>query len=151
MTEATADDVARLLSNVWTFYRSSCFLEYVANTFRKTMTEWADFQCIYIGLAHSGNVVDGVVIGSVKWWVVDDAGFRRCGTPKLPMYPSDPENLHNGFYRIPTMRFYIEGDRIAVGESFGPMLLSRKVGRIQQVDGNLIITHVETKLTSGDL
>jgi hypothetical protein len=66
-----------------------------------------------------------------QWWEVDDAGFRECDWSRhLSGWVDAPEELRGSFYRWPHISFMHCGDRVGFGETFGPGLHNRKVGRL---------------------
>ena len=142
----SSDSIAILLSEVWVFHKSEGFAAYLMEIFGKSIPGQASFDCIYIAQAEEGDIPNAILRSAAKWWQIDDSGFKTIRRPEMSE-PDAPENVRAGLYTRPMIRFYSEGNEILIGETYGPQLLSRKVGSLAMVDGQLIMTKIRVAKT----
>jgi len=117
--------IARKLSEVWLFFRTPEFLQYLLLTYKKSVAENPAFEKICIAEAENGEIESSSIGGIIKrWWVVDDRGCRRVKKPDLVLQDAEFFDSH------PIVKFYLEADQIVIGERFGPDLICRKRGTI---------------------
>ena len=45
------------------------------------------------------------------------------------------------------IRFFVEGNDILIGENYGPKLLSRKIGTLAMVNGQIVLTGIRVVKT----
>jgi hypothetical protein len=143
----SADTVASLLAEVWPLHKGGGFAKYLAETCGRSISGQASFDCIYITQAEEGDIPNAVLRSAVRWWKVDDSGIKSTRRPDLPAEPDALENVREGFYIMPVIRFFKHGGDVLIGESYGPHLFSRKVGVLITVDGRLTLTDVRVILT----
>lgn len=129
-----SSSVAVKLARIWEFHRTPQFLDYVADSFGVRPGDLAAFDKLYIYQLEEGDLERGNFMHETifQWWEVDDAGIRECDVPqtKWSGWIDAPEKLRGSFYRWPHISFIHRGDRVGFGETFGPDLHNRKVGRI---------------------
>jgi hypothetical protein len=138
--------VAQALAGVWAWHRTPRFLDYVAESFSGAVQDLAEFDKLYIYQVAEGDLERGQFqhASVIQWWQVDDHGFRECGSPAhLSGWVDAPEKVRGSFYRWPHISFLQRGERIGFGETFGPNLHNRKVGRIVEKDSSVEIVEVK--------
>lgn len=135
------DSIALLLSEMWTLHKSEGFATYLAEIFGKAVAVHTHFDCIYISQAEEGDIPNAILRSAARWWQVDDSGFKNIGRPDMSE-PDAPENVRAGLYIRPMIRFFNEGKDILIGESYGPHMLSRKVGLLETVNGQIVLTGI---------
>ncbi len=136
MNESTLSDlVARKLSELWRFYRTPEFLEYLLVTYKASVSENPTFEKICIAEAENGDIEFASIGGIIKrWWVIDDGGLRTV---------KKPDKAHqevNVFDPHPVVKFYMENNKIIIGERLGPDLISRKRATVTEQGGDVVIS-----------
>jgi hypothetical protein len=150
MTPVPSKSVAEILARVWCWHRTPAFLDYVAESFAVKVPDRAAFERLYIYQLEEGDLERGMFLHATtfQWWEVDDAGFRECDRPRqLLGWVDAPEKLRGSFYRWPHISFMHRGDRVGFGETFGPALYNRKVGRLIEEPNNAAIVDVRIVTT----
>lgn len=119
-----AVEVARELASLWSLHRTNEFARYLEDAYGHGPESCPRFDRILVAEALTGDVASGV-IGSVirRWWVIDDLGFREVDVQSLDF------TERAGFYLAPIRKFFMERDRVAIGERLGPAIGWRMVGR----------------------
>ena len=145
------DAIAEILSDIWNRHQAGDFESYILRTCGVAVSSSPLFESIFISKAEEGSIERDFLKSAVKWWKVDDAGFGPCGRPSQLTKGDDPENIKNGFYRWPTLRFFVEGDRVLIGEMYGPSIFARKTGTLSFVGDNLEIRNVQVICNCKDL
>lgn len=146
--ELPGDAIALMLSSVWHLHKSESFTTYLAETCARQVSGQTSFDCIYIVQAEDGEIPTGILRSAVKWWQVDDTGFKHISRPSPLVDIFTPENTRADFYITPVIRFFSQGREILIGETYGPCLLSRKVGTIEVASGGrLVLSGVRVVLT----
>lgn len=146
MNKVFADNIALMLSEMWTLHQSEGFAAYLAEIFGKSIPVHTHFDCIYISQAEEGDIPNAILRSAAKWWQVDDSGFMNISRPDLSK-PDALRNVRAGLYTTPMIRFYVEGNEILIGENYGPQFLSRKVGTLAIVNGQIVLTGIRVVKT----
>ena len=144
--DVSSDDIALLLSEVWAIHKSDGFVAYLTEIFGKSIPGQASFDCVYISQAEEGDIPNAILRGAAKWWQVDDSGLKAIRRPEMSELDATT-NVRTELYTKPVIRFFNEGNDILIGETYGPQLLSRKVGFLAVVDGQLILTKIRVAKT----
>jgi len=143
----STDSIASLVAEVWPLHKGEGFAAYLTETCGRSISGQASFGCIYIAQAEEGDIPNAVLRSAMRWWKVDDSGFRPIRRPELPAEPDAPENVREDLYITPVIRFFSEGSDVLIGESYGPHLFSRKVGKLVTAHGRLVLIGVRVVLT----
>jgi hypothetical protein len=109
------------------------------------IAQLADFDRLYIYQVADGDPEIGHFHheSAFQWWAVDDAGVRECDYPDCKSGWTDaPEKVRGSFYRWPHISFLHRESVVGFGESFGPLLLNRKVGQLVQSGAGVEIVDV---------
>ncbi len=137
----SSDLIASLLSEIWTLHKSEGFATYLAEIFGKSVAVHTHFDCIYISQAEEGDIPNAILRSAAKWWQVDDSGLKPVGRPDLSKLDAVRNEIAD-LYITPMIRFYNEGKDILIGESYGPRMLSRKIGVLSMVNGQVVLTGI---------
>ena len=116
----TPDNIALLLSEMWTLHKSEGFATYLAEIFGKAVAVHTHFDCIYISQAEEGDIPNAILRSAAKWWQVDDSGFNNIGRPDMSE-PDAPENVRGWFKPTMTGEFDIQCTEICgIGHALMP-------------------------------
>ena len=116
--------IAQELSAVWELYKTGKLLRYLESTFGIKEEQSPTFRCIYIAETEAGDMIAGPSGGLIKhFWQVDDKGIDEIRVPQMDWADSP-------FYATPRILFYIDGDRVAINELYGPRKMYRKRGKL---------------------
>lgn len=121
----SADAISRELANIWSLHKSPAFREYLESIFHRPFPAPVRFDKVYIVEADDGDIEFGSLHDFKRWWEVDDCGMREMASPPSLATLDDAQNVRQGFYTTPIVRFFCEGNRILIGESYGPHLIAR--------------------------
>lgn len=140
------DSIALFLSKVWALHKTEDFVAYLTEIFGKSIPGQASFDCIYISQAEEGDIPNAILRSAARWWQVDDSGFKNIGRPDMSK-PDALRSVRSGHYTTPMIRFFNEGNDILIGENYGPQLLSRKVGLLEMVNEQIVLTGIRVVKT----
>jgi hypothetical protein len=83
-------------------------------------------RLIFIAQCDAGDTERGSISGVVKsWWVVEGENVLSVRRP-----PGHPCNESGPMSRYFVVRFFRDGNRVAISERYGPDLIVRRVGRL---------------------
>ena len=141
-----SDAIARSLAWVFPQQRESSFLDYLSLTYSEVVAVVPAFECVCVAEAECGDVRTGEIGGIIKrWWLAGGGGCRPALFRDLPPFVDDfnsAERTDRVFYRFPLIKFLREEMTVAFGETFGPRLVCRKIGHLQQSAGGISIVDV---------
>jgi hypothetical protein len=137
---------AELFAWLWPGHRSPAFLRYVEASCTLGVADLPSFRAIVLSEAEAGNVEHGWVQSfATRWWVADDVGFRAVANENVPPWWGDLNEAADAgrpYYFWPRVHFFVDEDRLAFTELFGPELWCKKVGRVAVRNGSPVITDV---------
>jgi hypothetical protein len=137
---------AELFAWLWFGHRSPTFLRYVEASCTSSVADLPSFRAVVLSESESENVEHGWVQSiATRWWVADDAGFRAVAYENLPPWWDDHNEAADAgrpYYLWPRVHFFIDGDRLAFYERFGPELSCCKVGRVAVRNRSPVVTGV---------
>jgi hypothetical protein len=137
---------AELFAWLWPGHRSPTFLRYVETSCTSGVADLPSFRAVVLSEAEAGNVEHGWVQSiAIRWWLADDAGFRAVAYENLPPWWGDHNEAADAgrpYYLWPRVHFFIDGNRRAFYERFGPELYCCKVGWVAVRNGSPLITDV---------
>lgn len=143
-------DIANSLSWAWHHHRETSFRLYIQKVFEFTMVKSPDLIGLFIIELNDYPQPDipdsGMVTGK---WLVNHSGLIFNPPINRPSYPGDPENLSNGFFKHPLIKFIASDDTINITESYSPLLLCYKNGRLINYNNTWTICGLNVTWSSG--
>jgi len=142
---ASGAEIARYLSRLWGVYQAKTLAQYVQEQFGRA-TSNPTVDGISIAECCDGNFDSGYLSGDLaKTWLIDSNGLTA--TDQI----TPPDEGIGDYYRLPMIRFFSEDNRIVIGETLGPTLVSRKRAFIGRKSSEIQIHSVETLWTYDSL
>lgn len=142
----TSDAVARCLGELWMRYQSIEFGPYLQQTYGIAVDPLPTFECLYIAEVVQGDFASGSLGSIVKqWWSVDQSGIKLVANPRI-----QGRDTEETFFERPWIKFFLDGDRVVLGERLGPDLMSRRLARLTYQDGKATLSETSILEAVGD-
>ena len=126
---------------LWESCKSGEILTFLESIWKGKKLSDPGFAKLYIAEAETGNIDSNKLHSAIQWWERDENGFRDSSRPTIIFDEENPIYVKSYIFYTPWITFYYDGDRVLIGEHYGPGLSLRRVAKFEAKQNQVFLSN----------